>query len=144
MKLKSSILILLLWVSASNVVAQTTESENIATLTYDQLYTKRADYIGKVLRVKAFHVYGFEWSFLCGTNCTHGEDRVWVDFVDEDDLCKGSRRKLKAGSQKYFDNRADVIYIGKLSSGQFGHFGVYPYQLTVSCVEKFKRMPPLN
>ncbi len=96
-------------------------------------------YLGKTVRIKSFWIYGFEWSFLCDSDCKSRKSKTWVEFIDEDDLCKGSKRKLKKGSDN-FDNKAEVIFIGKLSSGNYGHFGAYEYQFTVSCVEKFKKL----
>lgn len=119
--------------------AQTSQSEQTPTLTYSELIKNKDLYLGKTVRVKAFHIYGFEWSFLCDEDCKSRKSETWVEFVDEWELCKGSKRKLKKGSDN-FDNKAEVVYVGKLSSGRFGHFGAYEYQFTVNCVEKFKKL----
>jgi hypothetical protein len=129
-------LVITLWLNLE-AAAQTSQSEQIPTLTYSELIKNKDLYLGKTVRVKAFHIYGFEWTYLCGGDCKGS--KAWVELVGEEDLCKGSKGKLKKMSDK-FDNRAEVVYVGKLSSGRFGHMGGYIYQFTVSCVEKFKKL----
>jgi hypothetical protein len=117
--------------------AQTSQTETIPTLTFSELINNKDLYLGKTVRGKAFHVYGFEWTYLCDGDCTGA--KAWVEMIDEDELCKGSKGKIKKMSGK-FENRAEVVYVGKLSSGRFGHMNAYAYQFTVSCVEKFKKL----
>lgn len=131
------IAILVLCFLSFELKAQTTQKEDIPTLTYSELIQNKDLYVGKTVRVKAFHIYGFEWSFLCDSGCKERRSETWVEF--EDELCKGSKRKLKKGSDN-FDNKAEVIYVGKLSNGNFGHFGAYEFQFTVSCVESYKKL----
>ena len=118
--------------------AQANNSQEIPTLTYSELIKNKEIYVEKIIRVKAIHIYGFEWSFLCDANCKSRKPETWVEFIDKDDLCKGSKGKLKGGSDN-FDNKAEVIYVGKLSSGIFGD-GSYSFQFMVNCVEKFKKL----
>lgn len=115
------------------------DKKKIPTLTYSELMKNKENYLGKPIRIKAYWIYGFEWSFLCDSDCKNRKSETWVDFIEEDNLCKGSKGKLKKGSDN-FDNKADVIFVGKLSKGGFGHFGAYPFQLEVSCVEKLKKL----
>ncbi len=131
--------IIMTFAFVSDNKAQKNENQQIPTLTYSELIQDKGNYLGKTIRVKAFWIYGFEWSFLCDGDCKGGQIKTWVEFIDEDDLCKGSKGKLKKGSNN-FDNKAEIIFVGKLSSGSYGHFGAYDYQFTVSCVEKFKKL----
>jgi len=124
---------------ASDSQAQVRENQDLPTLTYSELIKDKELYLGKTVKVKSNWIYGFEWSFLCDSECKNRQHETWVDFMSEDDLCKGSKRKLKKGGDK-FDNKAQVIFVGKLSSGRFGD-GSYIYQFKVSCVEKFKKLP---
>lgn len=123
----------------SEAGGQKIEDKGLPTLSYVELMENAELYLGRPVRVRAFHVYGFEWSFLCDGNCKNGKWGTWVEFVREDDLCKGSKEKLKKGRDN-FNNKAEVVYVGKLARGHFGHFGVYEYQFTVSCVEKFRKI----
>jgi len=139
MKATSIFAIFLLLVLA--VQAQTNQSAPVPSLSYDELILNKDAYLGKTVRLKAFWNYGFEWSSLCGeSDCRNSELQTWLEFVDEDDLCKGSKAQLKKGSSKHFNNGAEVVFVGKLSSGRFGHMGAYDYQFTVSCVENFKKI----
>lgn len=130
------IVIFVLLLLSFETKAQTTQNEQIPTLSYSNLMQNKDLYFGKTVRVKAFHIYGFEWSFLCDTECKERKHETWIEF--EDELCKGSKRKLKKGSDN-FDNKAEVIYVGTLSSGNFGD-GSYKYQFNVSCVESYKKL----
>jgi hypothetical protein len=121
------------------VEAQTTENKHIPALTYDELIQNKEQYLGEIVRVKAFYVWGFEWQFLCDKDCKTRRRETWAEFGY---LCKGSYRKLKKGNNKFMDNKAEVIFEGVLSEGHFGHLNGYKFQFTVSCVEKFKLVKP--
>ena len=121
-----------------SLYAQTDKSQNISTLTYDELIQNKNLYVGKTIRLKAIWQYGFEWTYLCNSECKN-IDRAWVDVVDEDQRCRGTNKKLKKLGNK-FDNRADVIVLGKLEEGMNGHLGAYPLKFTISCVEKYKKI----
>ena len=136
------ILLLLFLISTilfSNLKAQNLESKYIPTLTYSGLIQNKEKYLGKIVRIKAFYVWGFEWQFLCGKECKTLRRETWVEFGK---LCKASYRKLKRGNDKLLDNKAEVILEGVLSEGHFGHQNGYKFQFTVSCVEKFKLVKP--
>lgn len=141
MRAASVFAMFLLLILAVRTSAQTNQSEQIPALSYDALMRNKDAYLGKTVRVKSFWIYGFEWSFFCGaSDCQSRKSETWVEFIDEDDLCKGSKGKLKKGSGKYFDNKAEVVFVGKLLSGRFGHMSAYDYQFTVGCVEKLKKL----
>jgi hypothetical protein len=141
MKVGTIFAVLLLLILAVQAQAQTNRSAPVPSLSYDDLMRNKDAYLGKTVRLKAFWNYGFEWSSLCGkANCRNSKVQTWLEFIDEDDLCKGSKAQLKKGSTKYLNNGAEVVFVGKLSSGTFGHLGAYNYQFTVSCVEKFKKI----
>ncbi len=100
-------------------------------------------YVGKTVRVKAIYEWGFEWQFLYNRECIDRDNRAWVEFVDEDDLCAGSKKKLKKLKDKGFTNKADVVVIGKLSGAETGHRygdGGYGYQFVIRCVESAKQI----
>ena len=129
-----------------NMESQIRPHESLTNLTYSELYEARDRYLDVAVRLSANYIYGFEWQFLCGddTDCQKRSTDVWVEFVDDDDLCKGSTGKLRKGSSKNVDNRAQVIFIGRLAAGSFGHFGLYKYQFVGTCVEKVENRKPLN
>lgn len=139
-KITSIFAIFFLLILAARASAQTNQTEQIPTLSYNELLRNKDKYLGKTVRLKSIWGYGFEWSVLCDSECKDETPEVWVDFVYEDDLCKGSKGKLKKGSNHHSDNKAEVVFVGKLLSGVFGHLGAYQYQFTVSCVEKLKKL----
>ncbi|HEX8738346.1 MAG TPA: hypothetical protein VF721_23645 [Pyrinomonadaceae bacterium] len=139
MKAASILAIFLFLILAAQ--AQTNQSAPVPTLSYDELMRNKEAYFGKTVRLKAFWNYGFEWSSLCGeADCRKAGVKTWLELLDEDDLCKGSKAQLKKGSTKHINNSAQVVFVGKFSSGTFGHMGAYNYQFTVSCVEGFKKL----
>ncbi len=125
----------------SDSKAQVNQNQNIPTLTYSELIQNKESYLGKMVRVKAVWTYGFEWTYFCDLECKNRDDKAWIDLVDEDELCKGSKGKLKKMGKK-FDNRAEVIVVGKLIGGErYGHENGYNYQFVINCVEKCKKLP---
>lgn len=143
--MKPILLLFILALAVSHSFSQIQNEEPTNTLTYSELYKSRDSYLGKRIRLSANYIYGFEWQFLCGDNddCRKRNRNVWVEFLDDDDLCKGSKRKVREGSSKYFDNRAEVVFVGRLTEGKFGHHGAYRHQFVVDCVEKFEKRKPL-
>ena len=118
--------------------AQTNKNQNIL-INYSELIQNKDSYLGKTVRVKSFYVWGFEWAFLCDKDCKTRRKETWVEFGE---LCQGSKRKLKKGTDKFLDNKAEVVFEGVLSEGNFGHQNGYKFQFTVDCVEKFKLVKP--
>lgn len=127
----------LLLILAVQAQAQTNQGEQIPTLSYDELMRNKDLYLEKTVRLKAFWYYGFEYNILCGESDCKFE--TWVWFTVTETLCRGSKGNLKKASNNR-NNRAEVVFHGKLSSGSFGHLGAYRYQFTVSCVERLKRL----
>ena len=134
----ASIFAIFLWlILAAQAQAQTNQSAPVPTLSYDELMRNKDAYLEKTVRLRAFWIYGFEYNNLCGESDCPFE--TWVGFIYADNLCKGSKARLKKGGGKR-DNKAEVVFVGKLSSGSFGHLGASPYQFTVSCVEKLRKL----
>jgi hypothetical protein len=138
-KIIFSIAFVMTFMCVHSLYGQTNKSAaDISTLTYNELIENKSLYVGKTVRLKAIWTYGFEWTYLCNSECK-GTQMAWVEVVDESKLCKGTGRKLKKLGTK-FDNRADVVVLGKLEEGMNGHMGAYPLRFTISCVEKYKKI----
>lgn len=118
------------------------ESAQVSTLTYSELLSRQTDYVGKRVRVTGYWFTFFEVSALHSKHEREfRKSSAWVEFVDEDDLCKGSHGKLKKLNEKYAGD-AQVIFIGRLySGGGYGHMGSYEYKFVVDCVEQIKKLP---
>ena len=108
-------------------------------VSYSELVKNKNAYIGKTVRLHAVWTYGFEWTYLCDSECKNVE-KAWVEIADEEELCNsrgGVRKKL---GRKY-DNRADVIVLGRLDGPSgYGHMGAYPFRFVVTCFEKYKKI----
>ena len=116
---------------ASPICPQIPKNKETPTLTYSQLFENKGEYLGKLVRVRATYIYGFEWAFLCDKECAKRRTDTWVEFLSEDELCRSSKHRLKHGRTKYFDNRADVVFVGRLTAGSYGRFGAYAYHVQV-------------
>jgi hypothetical protein len=113
-------------------------SESIPTVSYCELIRNSNLYVGKMVRVRATWEYGFEWTFLYDRECLNKNNRAWVEFENEDELCSASKKNLKKLKDKGFTNKADVIMVGKLSGPEGGRKygdGGYSFQFVVTCLE---------
>lgn len=138
-KKKNLLILFLISTMSLNLKAQNIETKYIPTLTYSELIQNKEEYLGKIVRIKAFYIWGFEWQFLCDKDCKTLRRETWVEFGE---LCKASYRKLRKGKDKLIDNKAEILFEGVLSEGHFGHQNGYKFQFTVSCIEKFKLVKP--
>lgn len=119
--------------------AQEKPSQQLPTVTYDELLQGKDLYIGKIVRLNAVWTYGFEWTYLCSSECKSLE-KAWVEMVDAEELCKGSTKRLKKMGKK-FDNRARVLVQGKLQEGGgYGHLGAYKLKFVIGCVEELEKI----
>ena len=122
--------LMLLWFVCS---AYPQKQQALPNLTYAELIQNNHAYLGKTVRLKAVWRYGFEWTYLCTSECKDVEES-WVKVLDEDDLCRGSKSKLKKMGKRD-DNAAEVVVVGRLEEGSRYHF-----QFVISCVEEFKKL----
>jgi hypothetical protein len=102
-------------------------------LTYAELIKNKDAYLGKTVRLTAIWRYGFEWTYLCTSECKDVEI-TWVEVLDDNDLCPGSKGNLKKMGNRS-DNTAQVVVQGKLEVGRR-----IKSQFVISCIEKFKRL----
>jgi hypothetical protein len=126
-----------MWLMLFAFSAYPQKKKALPNLTYSELIRNKEEYLNKTVRLRAIWNYGYEWTYLCDSECKDLQ-KSWVDMLDDDDLCRGSKSKLKK-MNKRFDNGAEVVVQGKLEEGNgFGHFGIYRFQFVISCVEVFK------
>ena len=130
------ILICLFVLSWNRGVAQT---EFVPSMTYDELIAKQNDYAGKQVRVLGNWFTFFEVNALYAASAKNRENAAWVEFRDDDELCKGSKGKMK---KKYTEAKS-VVFVGKLYiGGHFGHENGYNYKFVVDCVEQIRKISP--
>src|SRR5712691_12427261 len=97
-------------------------SQSLAPVSYCELFRNLSRYqAGEEVRIKATWTYGFEWSYLSDRECLT-ERKAMFELADEDQLCAASKKNVKKINHKRFDNKADVIVVGKLRDcGRCGH-----------------------
>jgi hypothetical protein len=116
-------------------------SQSLAPVSYCELFRNPSRYqAGEQLRIKATWTYGFEWSYLSDGECL-SDPQAMFELADEDKLCAASKKNIKKINHE-FNNRADVIVVGKLRDcGGCGHMASYHYQFVVTCFESYKTIP---
>lgn len=130
--MKFSILFLIFLFSVS-AFAQKTDNKNsaqIADAYFCDLIEKPTDFAGKTIRVKAaFEIYSGEPRIFCG-DCLDIE-AISIKFADDFEKAtkKNYRQRLK---EKAISN---VIFVGKLSTGEFGKDKQYTKQFVVESAE---------
>jgi hypothetical protein len=107
------------------------QSEIIPTIGFCEVLRNPESYRGKLIRIQATWQWGFEWSFLYDRNCMERGNRAGIEILDEENLCPGSKKKLKRLPEK-FNNKADVRLVGRLSPGA----NEYHFKFVVSCMEE--------
>lgn len=117
-------------------------AQSASALTYSQLIEHPENYAGKRVKVTAKWFVFFEVSGLHSANeKTPRADWAWVDFEENDKLCRGSGSKLRSLGKKYSGD-SSVTFVGTLYTGaSFGHMGGYKYRFLVDCVESVSKLP---
>ena len=112
------------------------DKKSIPSLSYCDLLKSHSRYNGKLARIKAAWQFGFETSFLSGSECL-GQPKAWLEFADDKDACPQSKENRNAPGRN--DKEADVTVVGKLyGPGKYGHLGAYEYKFVVTCMEEIK------
>lgn len=126
--------------SAPVSLAQTQKAKQVKTVSYTELLSNKARFLGKKVRVKATWITAFEASDICESVCGKLE-KAWAEYEIEKG-CKTSWEDVwpeTNGSLK----GANVIVLGTLyeanGKNTFGHMGSYKFKFIINCVEKFNR-----
>jgi hypothetical protein len=138
----ATLLLLLMVISASPSQRKGQVSQRLDPISYCELFRNLSRYqTGEEVRIKATWTYGFEWSYLSDRECLT-ERKAMFELADEDQLCAASKKNVKKINHKGFDNKADVIVVGKLRDcGGCGHMSSYRYKFVITCFESYKTVP---
>ena len=104
---------------ASSAIAQATR--------LCELIRNPEKYNGKLVRVRATWVYGYEWSYL---HCLDCDQPVWLDTSELDEKSEKTLRHKPKGAGNVNVDVEGVFQAG----GTFGHQNGYKYQLTAHTV----------
>jgi hypothetical protein len=80
------------------------------------------EYNGKLVKIRATWIYGFEWSYL---HCLGCEGRVWLETAELDETSEKALKRTPKGAAIL---NVDVEGVFQ-SGGGFGHMNGYKYQL---------------
>ncbi len=142
--MKFAMLLLLLMVISPSPSSQRKGkvSQSLAPVSYCELFGNPSRYqAGEQVRIKATWTYGFEWSYLSDRECL-SDPKAMFELADEDKLCAASKKNIKKINDKGYNNKADVIVVGKLRDcGGCGHMASYHYKFVVTCFESYKTIP---
>ena len=92
------------------------------TVKFCELMRDPERYNGKLVKVRATWIYGYEWSYL---HCLDCGDRVWLDTSALDEQSEKTLKHLPKGASIV---NVDVEGVFQ-TSGTFGHMNSYKHQL---------------
>jgi hypothetical protein len=98
-------------------------------------------YNGKVVRVRAIYISGFEKSSLSSPAC-YVPNLTWVDFEISNTTCD-SKKQLKKLKKARYGQGVDVVFVGRFENdkpGGYGHMDMYATRFVVTCVEAVKSL----
>jgi hypothetical protein len=97
------------------------------TMTFCELVRDPEKYNGKLVKIRATWIYGFEWSYL---HCLDCEGRVWLDTSALDEQSEKTLKHTPKGAGIVNVDVEGVFQTG----GTFGHLDGYRYQLMAHTV----------
>jgi hypothetical protein len=93
-----------------------------APMKFCELMRDPEKYNGKLVKVRATWIYGFEWSYL---HCLDCDGRVWLDTSELDEQSEKTLKHTPKGA-----GIVNVDVAGEFQAGgSFGHMNGYKYQL---------------
>jgi len=98
-----------------------------STIKFCDLIRDSGKYNGKLVRVRATWIYGYEWSYL---HCLDCEGKVWEDTSNIDEQ---SEKAIKHMPKYAGIVNVDVEGVFR-AGGTFGHLNGYRYQLIVHAI----------
>ncbi len=100
-------------------------------IVFCDLMRNPAEYSGKLVKIRATWVYGFEWSYL---HCLDCEGRVWLDTSQIDEQSEKALKHTPKGAAIVNMDVEGVFQTG----GSFGHLNGYRYQLLAYTVKNLR------
>jgi hypothetical protein len=97
------------------------------TMKFCELMRDPEKYNGKLVKVRAAWIYGYEWSYL---HCLDCEGRVWLDTSALDEQSEKTLKHIPKGAAIVNVDVEGVFQTGRT----FGHMNGYKYQLTAHTV----------
>ena len=97
------------------------------TMRFCDLMRHPEEYSGKLVRVRATWVYGFEWSYL---HCLGCDGRVWFDSSELDEQYEKVLKHIPKNAGIVNVDVEGIFHAG----GGFGHMNGYKYKLTAHMV----------
>lgn len=117
--------------------------EKVPLVAYCDLVANPSKYDGQVVRVKANHIVGFEWSFLTDEKCasTSLDDKAhtWIIIPGDATLCENAspiRTALPPQNDRSESIQREVTVVGTFHNSRSGHLGGYPFYMEFDCLEK--------
>jgi len=137
------IVILCLLLSACNVTGQSDEKPPLVD--YCDLVAHPTRYDEKIVRVRATHITGFEWSFLVKENCCFFSSetaKTWIIIPGNATLCEDAKDVSTStpspAAVDDLDLEREVTVMGKFYNADFAVNGPYEYKFYMEfiCLER--------
>lgn len=112
----------------------------IPTVPYCELVREPMRYDKAIVRVRAIHVVGFEWSYLMDNECS---EQTWTILVPDDPACSVDVPTPSIPVDRRGGMRS-VLVVGQFHGERrgYGHLGQYPYRFEVNCIEEASAFIP--
>ncbi len=142
MKAYNSPIIFILCLLLNACTSSNRSDEKLPLITYCDLVAAPSQHDEEVVRVRAHHIVGFEWSYLADGKCSDTSpvtNQTWI-IIPDDAWCDGAPQTNTSLPQEYNRSVAlerEVIIVGTFHSTRGGPIGQFSIELT--CLEKATR-----
>ena len=103
MKAYNSVIIFILCLLLNACASPHRSDEKLPLVSYCDLVAVPSQYDGQVVRVRASHIVGFEWSYLADEKCSDDSpdaNQTWI-IIPDDAWCDGATQTNTSLPQKY-------------------------------------------
>jgi hypothetical protein len=135
----NSLIIAILYLSLYACTSTSQSDEKPHLVAYCDLVENPEQYHEQVVRVRARHVVGFEWSYLTDDNCSNNSsefaNETWIIIPSDPTLCEGAKQ-TSASIPRGDSLEREVTIVGTFHNSKGGHMGYYPFYIELICLER--------
>jgi hypothetical protein len=129
------------YISLSACISNSQSEQNIHPVAYCDLVANPSQYNRQIVRVKASHIFGFEWSYLTDQSCSirsSDTPRTWIT-IPEEAWCEGAKQTSTSLPSDYAQSgsvQRDVTVVGTFHKSSGISLSRYPFYIELGCVEE--------
>jgi hypothetical protein len=137
------LIIAVLYLSLSACASTSQLDEKLPLVTYCDLVANPTKYDEQIVRVRANHISGWEWTYLADENCSNDSsataNATWINIPADATLCEGVTRVNNSSLPHNWRGESlerKVIVVGKFYNSRGGHLSLYPFHMEFICLEE--------